>query len=64
MPEATPQALAHAVLRLIADPTFEQKLSSTGRQEAQRFILHAEYAAFLPLLRDLRAAVSAASATA
>lgn len=58
MPAATPRGLAHAALRLIADPAFTRNLSSAGQQEAQRFSLEAERAAFLPLLRNLREAIS------
>lgn len=64
MPEATPWALAQAALRLIADQAFARNLSSAGRQEAQRFSLEAERAAFLRLLHDLRCAISPALARA
>jgi hypothetical protein len=34
------------------------RLARSGLEEAQRFSLEAERAAFLPLLRDLRCAIS------
>lgn len=64
MPDATPRDLARAALRFVTDPAFAQNLSDAGRQEAQRFSLEAERAAFLPLLRDLRCTISPASAKA
>ena len=64
MPPPTPQGLAQAALRLLADPPLRQDLAQAGGAEAQRFSLAAERAAFMPLLRSLSAQITSASAKA